>query len=380
MGGVACIRFVISRHRGEGSESQSRQFWPVKASARAWGNRTPRSWYWDPNWRRRQLWRRLLWWHPAEAWPVFAVAHAFQLEEDEPPQAAQGKGTAVPPPSEQGAQGRSRSRSVRHGVRRQSNPRSPKRAKRTSFNFGDDGGQQQLSTSNSAREISKYGLRCFDNKAQAPDTQNADGFGQHVLSLAQVQIRCLLGKNGATIQSIMRQTGAQIVVRSPPSAYEGVVTVSGNFQPALKLIEELLASKGCPLTDRPAMGLGDAPGIIEVPDGLIGQLIGRTAFFVEVQAKLGTETVIQRLPYTSPSGKRLVQVAGDHWLEAKQMVEQWVTSFSGGRKINGYFRPSNQEMTATPFPGGNPPAFGAAPPPALTSTPANAPSNPSWRL
>merc|ERR1719235_725815 len=107
------------------------------------------------------------------------------------------------------------------------------------------------------------------------------------------------------------------------------------------------------------MGLGDAPGIIEVPDNLIGQLIGRTAFFVEVQAKLGTETVIQRLPYTSPSGKRLVQVAGDHWMEAKQMVEQWVTSFSGGRKINGYFRPGATEMT--PGAPGAPPAFGSAP-------------------
>lgn len=242
-----------------------------------------------------------------------------------------------------------RSRSPRRGQR------APSPSKGGLMPFQDEETAKKeaaLKSLNAARKPSDLGLRGFDNKAPAPEPDNAAGFGQHVLRLAQVQIRCLLGRGGTTIQSIMRQTGAQIVVRSPPSAYEGVVTVSGNFQPALKLIEDLLASKGCPVTERPAMGLGDAPGIIEVPDGLIGQLIGRTAFFTEVQAKLGSETVVQRLPYTSPSGKRLVQVAGDNWLQAKDMVESWVKAFSGGRKINGYFRPSAKDESLGTLLGG----------------------------
>lgn len=283
-----------------------------------------------------------------------AVAALFNKDIDSKPEATpRPTGRPVPAPTavvvagRQGGGGSSGSKSCasRGGARqdaertalaprRASRSRSAhRRAKRTSFLFSEDEAKR-LENEKAMMAKNTLGIRGggFDMQTAPPPDSQTTGFGSHVLHMAQVQIRCVLGKGGATVQHIMRMTGAQIVVKSPPSAYEGIVTISGNYKPALRLIEEVLASKGCPLKMTPTspQAIIEAPGVIEVPDQLISQLVGRTAFFTKVQAKLGAETVIQRLPYTSPNGRRLVQVAGDNWLQAKEMVIAWINSFGVG--------------------------------------------------
>eukprot|EP00928_Gymnodinium_smaydae_P088282 TRINITY_DN72395_c0_g1_i1.p1 TRINITY_DN72395_c0_g1~~TRINITY_DN72395_c0_g1_i1.p1 ORF type:complete len:413 (+),score=77.68 TRINITY_DN72395_c0_g1_i1:118-1239(+) len=208
--------------------------------------------------------------------------------------------------------------------------RGGKRA-RTSFKFTDEARPEAIVPEPLppvAQKISRGGFSSAPpailasmNARENTQNQGATGFGQHVLKLTQLQIRCLLGKGGANVQTIMRQTGAQIVVRTPPFCDEGVVTVSGNYKPAVTMIEQLMFSKGCPVTN----GFDPSiPGIFEVPMHLIGQLVGKTAFFVQVQARFGDETLIQKLPRQSPSGNRYVQIAGEHWMPAKEMVIAWL--------------------------------------------------------
>lgn len=223
------------------------------------------------------------------------------------------------------SRGKRRSRSDRR--RRGRSGSRHKRAKRTSFNFGEDANpeaaQQQISAklSGFGRQSSGFDQQSGPLAATGP---SQSGFGRTEIKLTQVQIRCLLGKGGACVQSIMRQTGAQIVVRTPPSSHLGIVTISGNHKPAMAAIEQVLIQKGCPLDTVGPDGISHGPGVIEVPERLVGRLVGKTSYFATVQETLGAETVIQKLPHMSPSGGRYVQVAGEHWMQAKQMVLAWV--------------------------------------------------------
>mmetsp|Transcript_128177 Transcript_128177/g.235788 ORF Transcript_128177/g.235788 Transcript_128177/m.235788 type:complete len:621 (+) Transcript_128177:156-2018(+) len=230
-------------------------------------------------------------------------------------------------PRRSGERHRSRGRRSRSRRRRQRSGSRHKRAKRTSFNFGENANAEAAATQISAK-LSGFGRQSgggFDQQlAQIQPENSRSGFGRTEIKLTQVQIRCLLGKGGACVQSIMRQTGAQIVVRTPPSSHLGIVTISGNHKPAMQAIEQVLIQKGCPIDTITAEGISVGPGVVEVPERLVGRLVGKTSFFATVQDQLGEDTVIQKLPHMSPSGGRYVQIAGEHWMQAKQMVIAWV--------------------------------------------------------
>lgn len=162
-------------------------------------------------------------------------------------------------------------------------------------------------------------------------------YGNRHFKASQVQIRCLLGKGGETVQSIMRWTGSQIVITSSPNAFEGDVTVSGNVEPAFKMISDILAAKGCPLVTTSSGEVrspleANPPGLIEVPLELVGSLIGRKgAYLHDIQSQVGGEVIIQKLPYTSPRGNQWVQVAGDNWQKALELVLSRLGGFKVGR-------------------------------------------------
>lgn len=165
---------------------------------------------------------------------------------------------------------------------------------------------------------------CQDLVAEVPPTAppTAGPCSKKVLRMTQVQIRCLLGRGGETVQNIIRRTGAQIQIMSSPQALEGDVMVAGRLQEAEKMIRDVLASKGCPLATGGGVGLAaDAPGIIQVPTELVGALIGpRGTCLNEIKAAVGNAVIIQVLPYITADGCQCVQIAGDNWLSAKQLV------------------------------------------------------------
>lgn len=273
-------------------------------------------------------------------------------------------------PSDSDTNSKSRSRSKRHSrsrsrLRKQMlqarRTRTSRSRKRTRF-FADEPQPEKptpaekpipkLEDTNRGADVPDW---CQDLVQAAPKPR----FGRKAIRVTQVQIRCLLGKGGETIQGIMKWTGSQIMVTSSPHAHEGDVTIAGNVEPALEMVRNILRSKGCPLPSngqsikdilavkgRPSEQ--DAPGLIEVPTELVGSLIGKKgAYLTEIASQVGGEVIIQKLPYTSASGCQWVQVAGDNWAAAKALVLQRLAMFKPSRPgMASFGRPDN-------LPGGN---------------------------
>jgi len=146
---------------------------------------------------------------------------------------------------------------------------------------------------------------------------------KRILRLSSVQIRCLLGRGGGTIQAIINRTGAAIQINGSPQDFEGDATLAGkNLDEAERMVRDVLLSKGCPLPTATGPKFpDDTPGIVRVPTELVGALIGpKGTHLNEIKAKIGGACIIQVLPQQMPDGCQLVQVAGDTWVQAKELV------------------------------------------------------------
>lgn len=161
--------------------------------------------------------------------------------------------------------------------------------------------------------------------------------GQKVLKMQAVQIRCMLGRGGETINAIRNRTGADIKVKHPHKDPWGEVSIVGNISKTEAVIREVLAAKGCPMPDpneEPEFMPGQPPPQasvgqvedIEVPAEMVGLFIGVGGANVkEMKAKAtagGGAVSIKVMDATTPGAPQKVQIAGDNAHLARQLVRE----------------------------------------------------------
>jgi len=157
----------------------------------------------------------------------------------------------------------------------------------------------------------------------APNLPQSGRIGKKILKMTQVQIRCMLGRGGETIQRIIRETGGQIQIMPASQADHGDVMIVGRLEEIESALQEVLIARGCPLPLTSPQGnlVLDAPGIVQVPLNLIGTLVGpRGIYLDEVKARVRGPVIIQLLPHITEDRCQCLQIAGEKWLEAKTMI------------------------------------------------------------
>merc|ERR1711862_276886 len=115
----------------------------------------------------------------------------------------------------------------------------------------------------------------------------------------------MLGVRGDTINWITNRSGADIKVKHSRGEQWGHVSIVGNVEKTLQVIQEVLKQKGCPMTqvideadptpsrgrpNHPAAPTNAAPGQddIECPQELVGLFIGvNGANIKEIKARAG---------------------------------------------------------------------------------------------
>lgn len=160
--------------------------------------------------------------------------------------------------------------------------------------------------------------------------------GRKVLRMPGAYVKCLIGRGGETIRQIRCRTGADIKIEGKPDDLDGVVSIAGNIEIAEKMIREILASKGCHWESAegpgPLLGgnttnvgwksLNDAEDL-RIPTELVGLFIGNAGSgFQEIKARVGGGCTIKVLPGVLPGGVQSIQVVGDNWKAAREIVRE----------------------------------------------------------
>lgn len=201
--------------------------------------------------------------------------------------------------------------------------------------------------------------------------------GRKVLRMPDAYIKCLIGRGGETIRNIINKTGADIRIEGKPDDPDGIVSIAGNIDAAEAMIRSMLAEKGCTWEIRDATGpVGGMSDVtwksnvdvddLQIPTELVGLFIGNSgAGIKEIKAKVGGAVTIKVLPPILPGGFQCVQVVGDHWKRAKEIVRAKIEEIkvtTPGRWHTPGFGPSAPALngTAPSFPGYMP-GFGATP-------------------
>eukprot|EP00927_Polykrikos_kofoidii_P018002 TRINITY_DN18269_c0_g1_i1.p1 TRINITY_DN18269_c0_g1~~TRINITY_DN18269_c0_g1_i1.p1 ORF type:complete len:821 (-),score=117.29 TRINITY_DN18269_c0_g1_i1:268-2730(-) len=164
------------------------------------------------------------------------------------------------------------------------------------------------------------------------------GYGtirQKVIRMQAVQIRCMLGVRGDTINWICNRSGADIKVKHVRGEVWGNVSIVGNIEKTLDIIREVLTAKGCPLTEihddvpKPfcpptPVPTSDAAAMqhsIDLPQELVGSFIGiGGANIKDIKAKVGGPLSIKVLSPDNPCNPHKIQVAGDNVHFARDLV------------------------------------------------------------
>lgn len=153
-------------------------------------------------------------------------------------------------------------------------------------------------------------------------------FGRKVLRMSDSFIKCLIGRGGETIQNIINKTGVDIKIVSSPQDSEGIVSICGNVELGERIVRETLAAKGChlPVTyGTPSFGnhrQGETERLL-IPTELIPTFVGPGGSNIkQIKGKVRGPVSIKVLQELLPGGFQEVQVIGDGWLPAKQMVRE----------------------------------------------------------
>lgn len=211
--------------------------------------------------------------------------------------------------------------------------------------------------------------------------------GRKVLRMPDTYIKCLIGKGGETIRSIINRTGADIQIEGKSTDSEANVSIAGNVEPAENLIRDILKSKGCPWQTQsgtilqrggavPLTTVGWKPDVdtddIQIPTELVGLFIGNAgAGLKEIKQRCGAGNFIKILPDILPGGLQCIQVVGDNWRNAREQVRQKVEEIkklTPGRWHAPAFRKndpnhggSNAGVATADHTGGYMSSFGATP-------------------
>eukprot|EP00929_Paragymnodinium_shiwhaense_P051731 TRINITY_DN25991_c0_g1_i1.p1 TRINITY_DN25991_c0_g1~~TRINITY_DN25991_c0_g1_i1.p1 ORF type:complete len:608 (-),score=135.21 TRINITY_DN25991_c0_g1_i1:234-1850(-) len=161
---------------------------------------------------------------------------------------------------------------------------------------------------------------------------------QKVIKMQALQIRCMLGVRGDTINWITNRSGADIKVKHARGEQWGHVSIVGNVERTLAVIQEVLKQKGCPLTEiidqadpTPGRRANSSAGAaaaaaaaqddIECPSELVGLFIGvNGANIKEIKARAGGACSIQVQRNDVPGRPQTIKVAGDNIQYARELV------------------------------------------------------------
>lgn len=199
--------------------------------------------------------------------------------------------------------------------------------------------------------------------------------GRKVLRMPDAYIKCLIGRGGETIRHIINKTGADIRIDAKHDNLDGVVSIANNIEAAEKMIKETLASKGCHWETQEAIDLGGKltnvgwkghvdNDDLQIPTELVGLFIGNAgAGIKEIKARVGGAVTIKVLPPLLPGGFQVVQVVGENWRRAKELVRQKIQEIlttTPGRWHAPGFNMNNPSQSGGNM-AGYMPTFGATP-------------------
>lgn len=240
-----------------------------------------------------------------------------------------------------GRRSRSRGRraSPRPPRRRRSRSRSRSRSRKRLRGFSDgpqnmqDGSLLPTGMGGSTRK-SNFG----DASTAVPMQSTRAMLGRKVFRMPDAYIRSILGRKGETIQRIISKTGSSIKVEHTPGDPEGTVEIANNIDRAVAMIRETLEGRGCPWNIEE---LQDQYGSVTrvtwksqvvkddifIPTELVGLLIGNNGDEIQkIKNQLGGALTVKILPPVLPGGFQEVQVVGDNWKPAKELVRERVQS------------------------------------------------------
>lgn len=294
--------------------------------------------------------------------------------------------------------GRSRSRSRRGGKRGRWS-RSPQRAetakprRNTGFTSAPANPNEVVAAKPSSNQFSDEMNNVQLKAAEVPDwlqdlaNPQPRTHGRKVLRMPDTYIKCLIGKGGETIRSIINRTGADIQIEGKSTDSEANVSIAGNVEPAENLIRDILKSKGCPWQTQsgtilqrggavPLTTVGWKPDVdsddIQIPTELVGLFIGNAgAGLKEIKQRCGAGNFIKILPDILPGGLQCIQVVGDNWRNAREQVRAKVEEIKkmtpgrwhapAFRKNDPNFGGSNAGVATADHTGGYMSSFGATP-------------------
>lgn len=212
---------------------------------------------------------------------------------------------------------------------------------------------------------------------------------QKVIRMQAVQIRCMLGVRGDTINFICNRSGADIKVKHARGEQWGNVSIVGNIEKTLEIIRSVLTEKGCPLTEIqeelkegeepkvsavPRSQMASTPNDIDLPQELVGLFIGiGGANIKEIKAKVGGACSIKVMP---PQDKRMpqkIQIAGDNVERARQLVRDHIDAVRKQYEQQQAAKNPNQKPAGS-FPSGGGSVASGPPPPPPPPGPPPAPS------
>jgi hypothetical protein len=160
--------------------------------------------------------------------------------------------------------------------------------------------------------------------------------GRKVLRMPEAYIKSLLGKGGETIQQIISRTGSAIRVDHRNGQSDGIVTIANNIDQAITMIRSILEARGCHWEEhetvdesgkitnvgwKGAVALQD----VQIPTELVGMFVGNNGDSIqEIKNRVGGPLTIKVLPPILPGGFQVIQVVGDNWRAAREMVREKV--------------------------------------------------------
>lgn len=199
--------------------------------------------------------------------------------------------------------------------------------------------------------------------------------GRKVLRMPDAYIKCLIGRGGETIRNIINKTGADIRIDVKQNNLDGIVSIANNIEAAEKLIKEVLAAKGCHWETEQTTDLGGSltnvgwkghvdDDDLKLPTELVGLFIGNAgAGIKDIKARVGGAVTIKVLPPLLAGGYQVVEVVGDNWRQAREVVRakiKEILTTTPGRWHQPGQGPGGANAGGVPH-AGYMPSFGATP-------------------
>lgn len=150
-----------------------------------------------------------------------------------------------------------------------------------------------------------------------------------ILKLQAIQIRALIGRGGETMRDIRKKTGCDIKVHHAPTDPQGSISIVGNTELCVQLVEEILANKGCPLA--PQDSQEDEAEEIPIEAHLVGLFLGAGGNNLrELQNSIGGGVCVSVRPPEKVGGPQRIRIVGPNRAKARVVMQEKVEELSSG--------------------------------------------------